>query len=90
MIITLRSNASQKSIDNAIATLRREWAKADENAEILFYEDGKPIYDRPETFYLQIGEVIRWGVNGEFEAWGYCSSDISRDIAGQKEYAYSR
>jgi len=39
---------------------------------------------------LQVGDVIRWGYNSGFWAWGYGKNHVLQQIAGQKEYAYRR
>lgn len=90
MIIQLRKNASQKSIDQAIETLMNEWNKSNKNPAILFYENGYPVYERTGTYYLQIGDTIRWGCDGNFWQWGFSEKEIDSGIAGQKEYEYSR
>lgn len=90
MIITVRANASQATINNAITQLKDSWDTANTNAEVIDYIDGQPIKVTPSTAYLQIGSVIRWGYNNGFDGWGFSKNDVDRLIAGQKEYAYSR
>lgn len=84
----LRSNASLKSIEKAQKQLKENWDKAFDTAEILFYEEEYPIKDIPDTVYLIIGSQVRWGYNNGFCAWGFSKSDVDREIAGQKEFAY--
>lgn len=84
----VRSNASLKSIEKAQKQLKENWDKAFDNAEILFYEGEYPIKDIPSTAYLIIGSQVRWGYNNGFCAWGFSNSDVDREIAGQKKFAY--
>lgn len=84
----VRSNASLKSIEKAQKQLKENWDKAFDNAEVLFYEGEYPIKDIPDTAYLIIGSQVRWGYNNGFWAWGFGKSDVDREIAGQKEFAY--
>ena len=84
----VRSNASLKSIEQAQKQLKENWDKAFDKAEILFYEREYPIKDIPDTAYLIIGSEVRWGYNNGFWAWGFSKSDVDREIAGQKEFAY--
>ena len=86
----VRSNASLKTIEKAQRQLRKDWNKAFDNAEILFYEGEYPIKATPDTAYLIIGSQIKWGYNNGFWAWGSSQSDVDREIAGQKEFAYNQ
>lgn len=78
----VRSNASLKSIEKAQKQLREDWHNAFDNAEIL--------YNLSDTAYLIIGSQVRWGYNNGFWSWGFGQSDIDREIAGQKEFAYKQ
>ena len=75
MIFKLRKNASSKTINKAIVELRRAW------------EDNKTYSG---TYYLQIGDCVRYGYNNGFWAWGDGEQAIDLQIAGQKEYAQTR
>lgn len=90
MNVQVRVNASQATINAAIEQIKKSWHEANDNPEILFYEDGYPVKQMPSTAYLTIGSQVRWGYNDGFDAWGFGKNDIDRSIAGQKEYAYSR
>ena len=84
--ITLRVNASQASINRAIAQIKQQWDLTSKNAKVLYYEGDYPIKESVGTAYLQIGSQVRWGYNNGFDAWGFGKNDIDRSIAGQKEY----
>ncbi len=89
-IVKVRKNASQAAIDKAIAQLQSDWQAQSETAPVLFYEGDYPVLDLPDTYYLQVGDVIRYGYSNGFWAWGFGKNEIDRQIAGQKEYAYSQ
>ena len=90
IIRQVKSNASLKTIEKAQRQLREDWSNAFDNAEILFYEGEYPIKAIPDTAYLIVGRQIKWGYNNGFWAWGSSQSDVDREIAGQKEFAYKQ
>jgi hypothetical protein len=74
--IVLRRNASEKAIESAQAELRRR-------SKVLLQKG------MDANTYLKIGDVVRWGVRGEAEAWGDKKDMVKRELAGQGAYADS-
>jgi hypothetical protein len=82
----VRKNASQKNIDKTIAQIKADWKEQDKNSPVLFYEGDYAVLDRPGTFYLSIGGVVRYGYRNGVEAWGFDENHVDRELAGQFEY----
>jgi hypothetical protein len=78
--ISLRSNASSKSVEAAQRLLREH------NGKLVGLVEYNEI---PTRCYLVRAGVVRWGCDYGFEAWGFDKKMVDAAIAGQKEFAYN-